>query len=285
MSIRGSQSPGAQAHWRLQVGPSLGRSWASEPRHVTHSTLPGHAPPALLFTSAGGCLLGCPRLCHCAVGIRRDKHMDCRRQFLVAWWPMVEKGGGPGLQDGSHSVPDPLLPAVLITGGIVATAGHFTQWYFGAYSIVAGVFVCLLEYPRGKRKKGSTMERCGQKYMTAVVKLFGPLTRNYYIRAVLHLLLSVPAGFLLATILGTACLAIASGIYLLAAVRGEQWTPIEPKPRERPHVGGTIKQPPSNPPPRPPAEARKKPSEEAEAAEGPSAGPQDNPIPVTDEIV
>nr|XP_002761299.2 cytochrome b-245 light chain isoform X2 [Callithrix jacchus] len=174
---------------------------------------------------------------------------------------------------------------ILITGGIVATAGHFTQWYFGAYSIVAGVFVCLLEYPRGKRKKGSTMERCGQKYMTAVVKLFGPLTRNYYIRAVLHLLLSVPAGFLLATILGTACLAIASGIYLLAAVRGEQWTPIEPKPRERPHVGGTIKQPPSNPPPRPPAEARKKPSEEAEAAEGPSAGPQDNPIPVTDEIV
>lgn len=26
----------------------------------------------------------------------------------------------------------------------------------------------------------------GQKYLTAVVKLFGPLTRNYYIRAVLH---------------------------------------------------------------------------------------------------
>uniref|UniRef100_A0A8Q3WL26 Cytochrome b-245 light chain n=1 Tax=Homo sapiens TaxID=9606 RepID=A0A8Q3WL26_HUMAN len=48
---------------------------------------------------------------------------------------------------------------ILITGGIVATAGRFTQWYFGAYSIVAGVFVCLLEYPRGKRKKGSTMER------------------------------------------------------------------------------------------------------------------------------
>lgn len=28
----------------------------------------------------------------------------------------------------------------------------------------------------------------GQKYMTAVVKLFGPLTRNYYVRAILHLL-------------------------------------------------------------------------------------------------
>ncbi|XP_034528424.1 cytochrome b-245 light chain isoform X1 [Ailuropoda melanoleuca] len=104
---------------------------------------------------------------------------------------------------------------ILIMGGIVATAGQFTKWYFGTYSICAGVFVCLLEYPRGKRRKGSTMERCGQKYMTKVVKVFGPLTRNYYIRAFLHLALSVPAGFLLATILGTACLAIASCIYLL----------------------------------------------------------------------
>ncbi|XP_058135570.1 cytochrome b-245 light chain isoform X1 [Dasypus novemcinctus] len=197
---------------------------------------------------------------------------------------------------------------ILITGGIVATAGQFTQWYFGAYSIAAGVLVCLLEYPRGRRRKGSTMERCGQKYLTSVVKLFGPLTRSYYIRALLHLGLSVPAGFLLATILGTACLAFASGIYLLkasplcrpragptgsplaplafwlAAVRGEQWMPIEPKPQERPQVGGTIKQPPSQPPPRPPAEARRKPGEE-EAAGVPSGGPHVNPLPVTDEVV
>uniref|UniRef100_A0A8C2UM54 Cytochrome b-245 light chain n=1 Tax=Chinchilla lanigera TaxID=34839 RepID=A0A8C2UM54_CHILA len=141
----------------------------------------------------------------------------------------------------------------LISGGIVATAGRFAQWYFGAYSIVAGVFVCLLEYPRGRRRKGSTMERW----------------------------LSVPAGFLLATILGTVCLAIASGIYLLAAIRGEQWMPIEHKPKERPQAED-IKQPPSNPPPRPPAEARKKPSEDEAAAGG---GPQVNPIPVTDEVV
>uniref|UniRef100_A0A8C0WW16 Cytochrome b-245 light chain n=1 Tax=Castor canadensis TaxID=51338 RepID=A0A8C0WW16_CASCN len=119
--------------------------------------------------------------------------------------------------DGCHLLTFSCPSTVLITGGIVATAGQFAQWYFGAYSIAAGVFICLLEYPRGKRKKGSTMERCGQKYMTAVVKLFGPLTRNYYVRAILHLLLAVPAGFLLATILGTACLAIASAIYLLVS--------------------------------------------------------------------
>eukprot|EP00069_Balaena_mysticetus_P011003 bmy_20975T0 len=190
---------------------------------------------------------------------------------------------------------------ILITGGIVATAGQFAQWYLGAYSMyppaahpsAAGVLICLLEYPRGKRSKGSTMERCGQKYLTRVVKAFGPLTSNYYIRAFLHLGLSVPAGFLLATILGTACLAIASSIYLLVSsvLRGQpRWRlsagssgpPSRPSPR--PQVGGTIKQPPSNPPPRPPAEARKKPSEE-EVAGVPVGGPQENPMPVTDEVV
>ncbi|KAG8508171.1 Diphosphomevalonate decarboxylase, partial [Galemys pyrenaicus] len=130
----------------------------------------------------------------------------------------------------------------------------------------------------------------GQKYMTRVVKALGPLSRNYYIRALLHLGLAIPAGFLLATILGTACLAIASTIYLLAATHGEQWTPIEHKPKERPQVGTTIKQPPSNPPPRPPAEARKKPSEGGEeavagAAGVPTGGPQVNPMPVYDEVV
>nr|XP_026655082.1 cytochrome b-245 light chain [Zonotrichia albicollis] len=114
----------------------------------------------------------------------------------------------------------PSVPAVLLTGGIVAVAGQFKGWYFAAYSIAAGVLVCLLEYPRSKRKKGSTMERCGQKYLTAVVKLLGPLTRNYYIRAILHAALAVPAGFLLSTILGTVCLGIASGIYLLVSAEG-----------------------------------------------------------------
>lgn len=163
---------------------------------------------------------------------------------------------------------------ILVTGGIVAVAGQFKNWYFAAYAIAAGVFVCLLEYPRGKRIKGSTMQRCGQQYFTAVVKVFGPLTRNYYIRAFLHASLAVPAGFLLATILGTVCLAIASGIYLLAAIRGEEWNPIEARPQERPQVGATIKYPPTNPPPRPPVDVRKKQTTERVVG-------LENPIPVT----
>jgi hypothetical protein len=41
---------------------------------------------------------------------------------------------GSHLQQMAH--PNHLSPSlVLITGGIVATAGRFTQWYFGAYSM------------------------------------------------------------------------------------------------------------------------------------------------------
>uniref|UniRef100_A0A8C3NU19 Cytochrome b-245 light chain n=1 Tax=Cyanoderma ruficeps TaxID=181631 RepID=A0A8C3NU19_9PASS len=165
---------------------------------------------------------------------------------------------------------------ILLTGGIVAVAGQFKGWYFAAYSIAAGVLVCLLEYPRSKRKKGSTMERCGQKYLTAVVKVFGPLTRNYYIRAVLHaaghilLPCSAPGSAFPAPFWGGVC-SLALFPIPQAAVRGEEWRPIEQKPRERPQVGGTIKQPPSNPPPRPPPDARKK---------QPEVGGQVNPIPV-----
>ncbi|XP_062997059.1 cytochrome b-245 light chain [Elgaria multicarinata webbii] len=167
---------------------------------------------------------------------------------------------------------------ILVTGGIVAVSGQFKNWQFAAYSIAAGVFICLLEYPRGKRKKGSTIERCGQKFFTPVVKVFGPLTRNYYVRAILHACLAIPTGFLLATVLGTVCLAIASVIYLLAATRGEQWDPIEMRARERPlEPGVTIKHPPTNPPPRPPVEARKKQVQEEPVG-------QVNPIEVITEV-
>ncbi|XP_040185302.1 cytochrome b-245 light chain isoform X1 [Rana temporaria] len=163
---------------------------------------------------------------------------------------------------------------ILLSGGIVAVAGQFKGWQFGAYSIAAGVFISLLEYPRSKRKKGSTIERCGQKHMTAVVKVFGPLTRNYYVRAFLHAGLAVPGGFILATVLGTVCLGIAAIIYLLAAIRGEEWRPIEMREEPKLRVAETIKRPPQNPPPRPPPEVRRKQVDEGHV----------NPIAVQDEV-
>lgn len=167
---------------------------------------------------------------------------------------------------------------ILLTGGIVGVAGQFRGWEFAAYAVAAGVFVCLLEYPRGKRSKGTSVERSGQYCFTVCVKAFGPLTRNYYVRAFLHAGICVPGGFMLATVLGCVCLGIASIIYLVAAIRGEHWEPILPrKEAARKPVGESIKNPPQNPPPRPPAEIRRKRVEDLEGAA------YDNPISVTDE--
>uniref|UniRef100_A0A8C8FNK4 Cytochrome b-245 light chain n=1 Tax=Oncorhynchus tshawytscha TaxID=74940 RepID=A0A8C8FNK4_ONCTS len=140
---------------------------------------------------------------------------------------------------------------ILLTGGIVGVAGQFRDWEFAAYAIAAGVFVCLLEYPRGKRNKGTSVERTGQYCFTVCVKSFGPLTRNYYVRAFLHAHQNNPF------------------IYVIegAAIRGEQWEPILPrKESARKPVGESIKLPPQNPPPRPPAEMRRKRAEDLEAA-------------------
>ncbi|XP_006641301.1 cytochrome b-245 light chain [Lepisosteus oculatus] len=165
---------------------------------------------------------------------------------------------------------------ILLAGGIVGVAGQFRGWEFAAYGVAAGVFVCLLEYPRGKRmSKGTNMERTGQRCLTICVKAFGPVTRNYYVRAVLHAILSVPGGFILPTVLGCVCLGIASLIYLAAAIRGEQWEPILPQTVTKERIGQSIKQPPQNPPPRPPVDVRRKRTDDAEGAA------YVNPIPVT----
>ncbi|KAL2088503.1 hypothetical protein ACEWY4_015402 [Coilia grayii] len=155
---------------------------------------------------------------------------------------------------------------VYLTGGIVGLAGQFRGWEFAAFGVAAGTFVCLLEYPRSKRRKGTSVARTGQYCFTVVVKAFGPLTRNYYVRAFLHAALCVPGGFMLATVLGCVCLGIASLIYLSAAIHGEHWEPILPRTESRAPVAESVKKPPQNPPPRPPPELRRKRMEDLEGA-------------------
>ncbi|XP_034385426.1 cytochrome b-245 light chain [Cyclopterus lumpus] len=165
---------------------------------------------------------------------------------------------------------------ILLTGGIVGVAGQFRGWQFAAYAIVAGVFVCLLEYPRSKRAKGTSVERTGQYCFTVCVKSFGPLTRNYYVRGSLHAAICVPGGFMLSTVLGCVCLGISSIIYFVAAIRGEHWEPILPRKEISREVQDTVKNPPQNPPPRPPPETRRKRVDDLEEAA------YDNPIPVSE---
>ncbi|XP_034045099.1 cytochrome b-245 light chain [Thalassophryne amazonica] len=165
---------------------------------------------------------------------------------------------------------------ILLTGGIVGVAGQFRGWEFAAYGVAAGFFVCLLEYPRGKRSKGTSVARTGQYCFTVCVKAFGPLTRNYYVRAFLHAAICVPGGFMLATVLGCVCLGIASLIYLSAAIHGEHWEPILPRQDPRKPAVESVKNPPQNPPPRPPLDMRRKRVDDLEGAA------YDNPTSVTD---
>ncbi|KAH9495659.1 hypothetical protein Btru_015574 [Bulinus truncatus] len=75
------------------------------------------------------------------------------------------------------------------------------------------------------------------------------LTRNYFVRFILYLCISVPCCFMLPTILGALCYMITSLIYLVAAIKGEEWQPIVTD-TETP--GPKIIEAPQRPPPRRP---------------------------------
>uniref|UniRef100_A0A0B7BG76 Cytochrome b-245 light chain n=1 Tax=Arion vulgaris TaxID=1028688 RepID=A0A0B7BG76_9EUPU len=138
---------------------------------------------------------------------------------------------------------------VLILGGILAVCGQFQFWEIGAYAISVGVLTFLLEYPRGKRQKGTSHERQFQYPLTVVISKGRLLTRNYFIRFVAYLVLCVPCCFILQTVLGAMCYMFTSFIYLVAGIKGEEWTPFIAKETEQ---GPTIIEEPRHPPPRKP---------------------------------
>lgn len=120
-----------------------------------------------------------------------------------------------------------LLSAIcMFMGGIIGVASFFNNWQFAAATIVTSVLVFLLEYPRSKRKKGNTIERQFQHILVPGMDKCGFLTKNYFVRFVIHILFSVPTCFLLPTILGGMCLMISAIIYLVAAIKGEEWKPL-----------------------------------------------------------
>ncbi|PIK52764.1 putative cytochrome b-245 light chain-like [Apostichopus japonicus] len=139
---------------------------------------------------------------------------------------------------------------VMIMGGITGTIG-FDGYQFAIYSIVAGLIVCLLEYARSCRRKGSTVERRFQSFLQPVMMLGSPITTNYYVRFVLYLVLCIPCAFQLPTVIGGISLLIAALIYFKAALGGESWTTAKAPKRQK----TLTDRPPVNPPPRPPPEA------------------------------
>ncbi|XP_061162886.1 cytochrome b-245 light chain-like [Saccostrea echinata] len=124
--------------------------------------------------------------------------------------------------------------SVILFGGIIGIAGFFQAWEIGIYAVIASILVFVVEYPRGKRVKGRTVERKFQKPFTRLVNCSGLLGRNYFVRFLFHLVLCAPLCFILATIMGGLSLFVTSMIYLAAAFKGEQWKPVglEEKPAE-----------------------------------------------------
>ncbi|GFO24976.1 cytochrome b-245 light chain [Plakobranchus ocellatus] len=137
-----------------------------------------------------------------------------------------------------------------IIGGFLAVTGQYDMWQIGIYAIVIGFLALLLEYPRSKRKKGKhDYERRYQYVVTVIVMKGGLFTRNYFIRFVFYLVISVPCCFILQTVLGASCLIITSFIYLAAGVKGEEWQPI---PLKKDEQGPKVIAEPTRPPPRRP---------------------------------
>ena len=116
--------------------------------------------------------------------------------------------------------------SITLLGGIIGITGFFKGWEIGIYAIAAGIVIFVFEYPRGKRLNGRTQERMCQKPFTRILSCCGPVSRNYFARFIMHLILCIPLCFMLATILGGISLFITSMIYLVAAFHGEEWKPV-----------------------------------------------------------
>lgn len=158
---------------------------------------------------------------------------------------------------------------LLIAGGLIGVVPYynnfkgiqqFTVWQICAFSLVAGCVIFCIEYPRGKRRKGQSVERKHQHCFSVVLSHLGVFGRNYYIRFIFYLLTGVACVFHIASVLGGLCLVIASLVYLVAAVKGEAWQPVERAPEEgegKRYVAEAPSQPPPRRPAAPPAAAQK----------------------------
>jgi len=144
-----------------------------------------------------------------------------------------------------------LTSGVTILCGIIAAAGQYKNWEIGVYAIAAGFITFILEYPRGKRRKGTSYQRKFQRPFAVIVAQGRFVTRNYFVRFVLYLILSVPCCFILPTLMGALCYMLCGLIYFVAAVKGEEWQPVLEVKSDQ--YGPEVIQEPSRPPPRRPA--------------------------------
>jgi len=145
---------------------------------------------------------------------------------------------------------------VLLTGGIVSTIGgnmHNYQFWLGigVYAIIFSVIIFVLEYPRGKKKKGNTLTRRYHELFTYAMNRMAIL-HNYTTRAVIYIVFTVPSILSTPAFLSSSLIWIGAALYFLASYNGEYWSPVLPATAHNKHTTLT-NTPPTRPPPRPPA--------------------------------
>lgn len=139
----------------------------------------------------------------------------------------------------------------MIIGGGIGLAGSIGTRWVEIYAVAAGLAVFTMEWARGARKRGRTMPRTFQQYITPWLAKFGSVWSNLWIRGLLHLAIAMPCFFTLGTIIGGAVLVITGIVYVVAGFKGETWKPLIARER-RETKGQVIKAPTAAPPRRPP---------------------------------
>ncbi|BFZ00193.1 hypothetical protein BsWGS_03232 [Bradybaena similaris] len=135
---------------------------------------------------------------------------------------------------------------VVILGGILAICGQFALWQIGVYSMYPNIQCVKLLLHTLLCQCMLYINRF-QFPLSVLVSKARLLTRTYLIRFIVYLIISVPCCFILPTLLGALCYMTTSCIYLVAGIRGEEWTPIG---REATQQGPAVFEEIRRPPPR-----------------------------------
>ncbi|XP_003387341.1 PREDICTED: cytochrome b-245 light chain-like [Amphimedon queenslandica] len=151
------------------------------------------------------------------------------------------------------------IPEIAIDGQFPTNVGSALRWI----NIFIGLFVMLVEYPlSARRSKKTAVERPGQRYIAPILHNLRFVGSNYIIRFMLYMIISVPVFFVLSSIFGGLCLLCACACYFAAALNGESWKaptlgwgPGKTVTKKGPQIK-EIPKAPTEPPPRPPPQAR-----------------------------
>jgi len=139
----------------------------------------------------------------------------------------------------------------LLIGSIISFIEKFNLWPIGIYSFFLGIFLFIVEYPRGLKcensMKQSSFARPYQLKLSVLFNKFNQYYSNFFARFVIYTALSIPCYFTLSTLIPAFNILITGLLYLFSNFKKEKWMMIEKK---SVYTVGTFLKQPERPPPR-----------------------------------